>query len=37
MQWEKAEDDCKKALDLDRKNVKVTLHYFFFIPKIVLR
>ncbi|EJD76553.1 hypothetical protein LOAG_16502 [Loa loa] len=22
MQWEKAEDDCKKALDLDRKNVK---------------
>lgn len=33
MQWEKAEDDCKKALDLDRKNVKVTPHYFFFIRK----
>lgn len=29
MQWEKAEDDCKKALDLDRKNVKVTVCYFF--------
>uniref|UniRef100_A0AAF5RY06 E3 ubiquitin-protein ligase CHIP n=1 Tax=Wuchereria bancrofti TaxID=6293 RepID=A0AAF5RY06_WUCBA len=23
MQWEKAKDHCKKALDLDRKNVKV--------------
>ncbi|VDN05231.1 unnamed protein product [Thelazia callipaeda] len=29
LQWGKAEDDCKKALDLDRKNVKANIFDFF--------
>lgn len=26
--WNQAEDDCRKALELDKKNIKVILNFF---------